>query len=352
VLPGIRDQTGASEAGLGAALLVMAVGALPAMLAAGVAVDRLRPPVGLALLLFAAAVVLPGFAGSVPMLALSLVVVGAASGALDVIANAAVASLEAESGRRLMQAAHALFSLGVVAGSVTAGLARQAGASPKQALVVAAAAVALTAVANRGRPQRRTVGERRAAIIFSRTLVILGALCAVAFVVESGVESWSALYLEDELESSAAVGGLGPGSFAAAMALGRLFGQGIGGRTGDRTLLAGGVALAGVGTLIAAAAPGAPTALAGFAVAGAGIAVAAPVFFGTAGRVASPEERGGSVATVTTISYLGFLAGPALMGAIAGGIGFRAAWVTLTCVAASLAIAVLVLALPLRARGE
>jgi MFS family permease len=352
VLPGVRAETGASEAGLGAALLFVAVGALPTMLAAGLAVDRLGPLVAPALLLFAAASALPAFAGSVPALAVALVAVGATSGALDVAANASVATLEAETGRRLMQAAHALFSAGVVVGSVSAGLAREAGASPRQVLLVTACAVAASALTNLGGPRRAAVERRPARLVLSPVLAVLGALCAVAFVFESGIESWSAIYLEDELDASPATSGLGPGSFAAAMATGRLLGQGLGARVGERALVGSGAVAAACGVLVAAAATSPPVALVGFALGGAGIAVAAPVFFGAPAYLAGPAQRGGAVSTVTTISYLGFLAGPALMGGVGGALGLRAIWLVLAGVAATLAAAVLALALPLRGRAK
>jgi MFS family permease len=297
--------------------------------------------------------VLPGFAGSVPQLALALVVVGAASGALDVAANAAVASLEAETGRRLMQGAHALFSAGVVAGSVGGGLARDTGASPRQVLLATAGLVAVTAFANRVGPRREvSSGRRPARLVFTPTLVLLGVLCGLAFVVESGIESWSAIYLEDELDASPATSGLGPGSFAAAMATGRLLGQGLGMRVGERALVAGGAAIAAFGVLFAAGAGTALVALAGFAIGGVGISMAAPVFFGAPGYLASPAERGGAQATVTTISYLGFLAGPAVMGAVGATLGLRAIWLAVAAVAAMLAAAVVALALPLRGRAK
>jgi MFS family permease len=62
----------------------------------------------------------------------------------------------------------------------------------------------------------------------------------------------------------------------------------------------------------------------GFFLGGAGISVAAPVLLGTAGRGASSEERGTSVASVTTISYLGFLLGPPLIGLVSGALDLRA----------------------------
>jgi MFS family permease len=181
---------------------------------------------------------------------------------------------------------------------------------------------------------------------------VLGGLCAVAFVVEGGIESWSALYLEEELGASPAASGLGPGSFAAAMAAGRLLGQGVGSRVGDRLLVAGGASIAGLGLLLAAGADTAPVALAGFAIGGAGISLAAPVFFGAPSYLASPAERGGAVATVTTMSYLGFLAGPALMGAVGATSGLRAIWLVLAGIAVALAATVGAATLPLRGRAK
>jgi MFS family permease len=77
------------------------------------------------------------------------------------------------------------------------------------------------------------------------------------------------------------------------------------------------------GLLLAALAPAVPLALLGFAIGGAGVSVAAPTLFGAAGRGASEAERGSAVASVTTISYLGFLVGPPLIGAVSGATDLR-----------------------------
>src|SRR4051794_8928423 len=126
LLPAVQRHVGASKSQLGLALLCVAVGALPAMLATGAILDRAgRSLVGPSLLLFAAAIVAPGFASSLGGLALALVGVGVGSGVLDVAINAQASSLEAATERRLMPMAHALFSAGLVVASVSVGLARQ-----------------------------------------------------------------------------------------------------------------------------------------------------------------------------------------------------------------------------------
>jgi MFS family permease len=168
---------------------------------------------------------------------------------------------------------------------------------------------------------------------------VLGVLCGVAFVVESGIENWSALYLETELDASPAVGGLGPGLFAAAMVAGRSLGHWLETVVGDRLLLMGGAVTAGGGLALAAVAPAVPVALVGFALGGAGISVAAPTLFGAAGRGAPDAERGSAVASVTTVSYLGFLGGPPLMGVVSGALDLRAGVAMLAGIAVLLAAA-------------
>ncbi|MGH3037399.1 MAG: MFS transporter [Gaiellaceae bacterium] len=340
LVPDIKEQVGASVAELGAALLAVGVAALPAMLLTGRLVDRVGArAMPAALVLFGVAALMPGLAGSVPQLALALVLVGATSGALDVVINVAASSFEVSGGQRLMQLAHAAFSAGFLVAAVSVGLARAAGAEPLAVLAGTAVFLFATALLNRGHagaaPGPRADGRLR----FSRRLLLLGVLCGVAFVVESGIENWSALFLETELDASPAVGGLGPGLFAAAMVTGRSLGHWLEAVVGDRPLLVGGAATAGGGLALAAVAPAVPVALTGFALGGAGISVAAPTLFGAAGRGAQDAERGSAVASVTTVSYLGFLAGPALMGVVSGAVDLRAGMAMLAVIALLLAAA-------------
>jgi MFS family permease len=123
------------------------------------------------------------------------------------------------------------------------------------------------------------------------------------------------------------------------MVIGRTAGQNLEGRLGERRLFTAGATLAGVGLAVAASASVLPVAVLGFFLGGAGISVAAPIAFGSAGRGADPGERGSAVASVTTVAYLGFLAGPALIGGVSGAAGLRAGIGLLALVAALLALA-------------
>lgn len=323
LVPDVKEQVDASVTELGIAFLAVALAALPAMLITGRIVDRVGPRVlPLALLLFGLAVLLPGLAGSVWQLTLALVLVGLTSGAVDVVINVAATNVETSGGPRVMQIAHALFSVGFLVAAIAVGIARGAGAGPPAILAGVSALVLISAAVNRGYPVSPRSGAPRQ-FTFSRRLLVLGLLCGLAFMIEGGIENWSALFLETDLDASPAVSGLGPGFFAAAMVAGRLLGQWLELRVGDRRLLATGALTASGGLLLAAVAPAIPLALLGFALGGAGVSVAAPTLFGAAGRAASEAERGSSVASVTTVSYLGFLVGPPLIGAVSGATDLR-----------------------------
>ena len=323
LVPDVKEQVDASVTELGIAFLALALAALPAMLVTGRIVDRVGPRIlPLTLVLFGLAAVLPGLAGSVWQLTLALILVGITTGAVDVVINVAATNVETSGGPRVMQVAHALFSAGFLVAAVAVGIARGAGAGALPVLAGIALLVLVSAAFNRGYPTApRREAPRR--IVLSHRLLVLGLLCGLAFMIEGGIENWSALYLETDLDASPTVSGLGPGAFAAAMVGGRLLGQWLELRVGDRRLLSVGALVGSGGLLLAAVAPAVPLALLGFAIGGAGVSVAAPTLFGAAGRGASEAERGSAVASVTTISYLGFLVGPPLIGAVSGATDLR-----------------------------
>jgi MFS family permease len=168
-------------------------------------------------------------------------------------------------------------------------------------------------------------------------LLVVGAVLALAFLVESGLESWSALFLERTLGSGPAVSGLGPGLFAGAMATGRLLAQKVERSSVAGRMLFAGLAAAG-GLVLAATAHHAIVALAGFVIAGGGLALSAPTMFGLAGRLGGEGGRGAALSTVAILGYLGFLAGPALMGAVSGASSLRGGFLFLCGVAVLLAL--------------
>lgn len=340
-LPAVRRAVAISDAKLGVVLLAISVGALPAMMVAGRLADRVGPRlVPLCLAAFAVAGAFPAFAESPWVLLVLLLVIGATTGALDIAINARANAIEAAANIRVMDGLHAAFSAGVVVGGIGAGLARRAGAHPGAILLVGSGLVATAAVVNSHAAKLPSAAAGRAPL--AAQLLLVGGVLAVAFLLESGVETWSALFIENELGASPAISGLGPGLFAAAMVTARLVAQ----RRPEaspvgRMRFAGAAGAAGLG--LAALAHRPVVALAGFVVAGLGLAVSAPTLFRVAGRYGAAP----AISTVAVLGYLGFVAGPPIFGAVAGATSVRGGFVFLCAMAA-----VLVATVPILRRGE
>jgi MFS family permease len=154
---------------------------------------------------------------------------------------------------------------------------------------------------------------RRGALL---ALGVLGTLAASAAFVEDSAASWSAIWLRDDLAASAAVGGLGFVAFQVAMTLGRLTGDRVVDRFGQRRVarIGGAVAAAGLGLMLAV--PSVPTALLGYALAGAGVATLVPAVYAAADGL--PGLRPGvGLTAVNWLLRVGFLVSPPLVGLIA-----------------------------------
>ncbi len=338
-LPAIKAQTGISDGQLGLALGAIALSAVPVMPLAGRLVDRVgaRRALPASLLAFAVVLPLPALVESLGLLIATLALLGLATGALDVIANTATAAWERVESDRLMSVAHGGFSGGVLLGSASAGLAREAGASPLPILLtvgVLVLAVAATQPAYRQATGEGEVrGEKRR---LPWVLVGIGLLTAGAFLCEDAIQSWSALHLERGLAASPGVSGLGPGLFAGAMAAGRLLGGPLGRRVREDVIVGVAGLLLVIGVLVLASAPTVPVALAGLVVAGAGTSVLAPVLYSAIGSRAAPGRQGADLATVTALGYVGFVAGPPLVGTVSAAATLPIALGSLALVAAAI----------------
>ncbi len=80
-----------------------------------------------------------------------------------------------------------------------------------------------------------------------------------------------------------------------------------------------------------------PTAIAGFACLGAGVAAGFPVMIGAAGRTPGFASAT-AIAAVSTTAYAGFMAGPPLIGLLAEAIGLSGALSLLVVLALGLAL--------------
>ncbi|MGJ4891800.1 MFS transporter [Bradyrhizobium sp. HKCCYLR20261] len=348
LVPFAKQRLAVDDATLGLLLLSLGVGSVASMLAAGVLSARYGSKPVVIVSGFALALLLPPLAvAATPVsLALALFAFGAALGSLDVSVNIQAIEVERLSERPLMSGFHAQFSIGGFAGSgvMTALLALELAPLPGT-LACAALALAAMVLAT----PRLLAGKPAQAgpllVVPHGAVLLLAALAAIMFLVEGAMLDWSALLLSGSGRLPAAQAGLGYIMFSIAMTAGRLAGDAVVARIGDRATLLWGSALAIAGFVVLLSVPSIIAAMFGFALIGLGASNLVPVLFRRAGAQ-SAMPVGLAVAAVTTAGYSGVLLGPA-------GIGFVAAATSLTAAFWGLAaLLVIVLAsAPLVARA-
>lgn len=350
-IPALREQAGLTDGQLGTALVCVGAGALPAMLVSGRLVDRWgqRATGAMLLGLGASGVLVAATARDLTSLALGLLVLGAMSGASDVAINAGAGVAQAGTGRPVLSWAHGLFSSSVVLVSLTTGLLRHLDAPllvPFLLVAGSATAVALLLMRLGSEPASvaRTVGHARLPPTANAPLLAIGALGALAFAVENGHQSWSALFFADVLSAGPAAASAGPAVFAAAVAVTRLFTADVAMRR-PRIVVLTGAATAAAGTALLAAAGSLAVGVIALALAAAGTAVLFPTLLGLATADTPDAARGSATSRVTATAYLGFVAGPVYVGAWAGTFGLPSAMLALATLAASMvALAPIILA--------
>jgi HAD superfamily hydrolase (TIGR01509 family) len=341
-IPAVQHQTAITNTELGLALFAIAAGALVAMPLTGRLCHQLgsRRPTIAALLLGCSGLALAAAATSLADLAGALFALGAGFGALNVAANAQGLALERRAGRPILSSLHAAYSGGGLAGAGIAALAAGAGVEPR--LHFGAVALALVAVGLAVRPHllpRDAEGVAPAATLARPrgVLLLLGAAAFCCMLAEGAAADWSAVYLSGSAGAAAAVAALGYTAFSLTMTGSRLVGDRLARRVTPVALVRGGGGLATAGLGLALLVPSAPVGLIGFAAMGAGLGVVVPVLFRAAGTAPGVPASVG-VAVVSTIGWLGFLAGPPAIGFASGAANLRAGLVIVVLATATLAL--------------
>ena len=341
-IPSAKHAHGLSEAGLALVLLAVAVGCVAALGLAGRCVARLGTRGAARLAAFAMTVTLASVllvpAGA--SLLATAFVLGAGMALFDVCINTEGAALERLGGRPVMSRLHALWSVGAMAGALAAAALFGFDVAPRWQL--AGLAIGIGTLMLAAAPGMRAAPASAPAPMRwawpSRPLLLIGGLIFAGMLAEGAMYDWSVLYLVQELGQPPARAALGYAAFCVAMAVVRFGGDALRERHAEPALLrAGGLlaALAMAGVLLA----GSPAlAWPGFALVGAGLALVAPILYGAAARLpgASPAA---SIASATSIGYLGLMLGPPLVGAIAQAVSLSAALAVVVVAALALAAA-------------
>src|SRR5262249_27843649 len=224
----------------------------------------------------------------------------------------------------LMSSFHAMFSVGGLAGALLSSVVAAAGVGAADHVLAAALLGSVTILVARSALIVVAPSPSPVFVRPTRGLLGLGVLALCALLAEGAIGDWSAVYLMDSRGASQSVAAAGFAAFSLTMAGGRFAGDHVAPWLGGAGVLRLSGACAAGGLLLALIVKEPVIAIAGFGLVGLGVANLIPVIFSAAGR-AYAIAPGHGLAAVATTGYVGFLAGPPVIGLAAEGAGLPAA---------------------------
>jgi MFS family permease len=332
--PEIKADLQLSNAVYGAAIAAFSGGALVAGLAAGTLIRRYNSSrvavvgtIGLA-----AFVVVASLATTPLVLAAALFVAGASDAITDVAQNAHGLRVQRNYGRSIINSLHAVWAVGAIlgglmgAGAIAVHMSRSThltiAAVVFSAVVVIAYPYLLRGPDHDDHPSAGSAGGGGVGIAVYATLVALVVIAIAGATVEDAGSSWATLYLRDSLGAPGALAAFGYVALVGFMFIGRLVGDRLVDRFGERAVARAGGFVAAAGMGAALALPSVPGTIAGFAAAGLGVATLIPAAMHGADQL--PGMRPGTGLTaVTWLMRVGFFGAPLLVGIVADATSLR-----------------------------
>ncbi|WP_061712640.1 MFS transporter [Kocuria palustris] len=343
-IPEVKNLLGLSDSELGIALFGIAAGSVPALLLTARLLDHLRsgPVCVVTAAIFSAALPLIGAAGNLWQLTGVLIVLGAASGVLDIAMNTAGIAYKQHTGRRLLSRLHGGYSLGVLAGAGGGVIATHLRISVTEHFLAVAAVLVILALvcapglwaqpwgtAGRGAPEAPVAQRTR---LFSLPLAI-AVLAVSGLLIEGLITDWSALLITRDLQAPACLGASALALFSLAMFISRSAGDAVLNRIPEKTVLVA-VAIVVASLVITGTLLAQPVVMvAAIGLIGLMLGPVFPLAVSRASR-SNPGRAAAMTAQVSAVGYFAYLAGPPGIGLIAEGIGLPiafAAVVILSC---------------------
>ncbi|MFE6736008.1 MFS transporter [Microbacterium sp. NPDC057650] len=337
--PEIKSALGLDAATYGLAIAAFPAGAIAAGLTAAMFVRRFGSAkvAVVGTVIVSLSLLAAGLAPSAVLFALALLLGGAADSITDVAQNAHSLRVQRGYARSIINSFHAIWSAGAVLGGAMAAAAIALGLPLGIHLSISAVIFVIVSLvaARLCLPGRDEAGEAPDAPhaaadkkprVSARTVFVLLALVLIAIagaVVEDAGMSWATLYLGSSLGAPAALAAVGYISLVGAQFVGRLVGDRLVDRFGQRAIARAGGAIVAVGMGLALAFPTVPGTIVGFMAAGFGVATLIPAALQAADAL--PGLRHGAGLTIVSwLLRLGFLLAPPLVGLIADNAGLRA----------------------------
>jgi MFS family permease len=329
-IPDIKIKLGLGDAAFGSVLFALPTGLMVSLPLSGYLVTRFgsKKVVTIAALLYPLVLILLGLAAATWQLAAILFIFGLSANLFNISVNTQAVGVEVKYGRSIMASFHGLWSLAGFCGAATGTLMIFLHVLPAYHFcIIFVGAAALVLVARKNAPDKDSGSSARQKL-FTRpdnTILKLGIIAFGSMVSEGAMFDWSGIYFQKVLLVPPNLVSFGFGAFMSTMAGGRFAGDVLITKFGvKRMLQVSGIFIAG-GLLTAIIFPYFYSSVFGFLLVGFGVSSVVPMVYGLAGK-STKMPPGVAIASVSSIGFLGFFAGPPLIGFIAQATNLRASF--------------------------
>ena len=323
-IPDIKSALHLSEAALGTLLFVMPIGQLFAMPFSGKIVTRYgsRAITILGLILYAACLPLIGLATEKWQLGFGLFLFGLFGNFCNIAVNTQGVYTQQLFDKPIIGSFHGSWSLAGFCGALTGLLLLALELSVFQHFGIAFVLVLIIIATNQKFMIKAKAKQETENTTYSfwknpdKNLLLLGVICFCGMASEGIMFDWSGVYFKEIIKAPGALVVLGYTTFMISMASGRFLSDFLVARYGARKVLMVSGLVISAGLYSAVLWPYLIPCTIAFMMVGFGVSNVVPIIFNVAGNNEN-VPTGIALTIVTSISFLGFLMGPPLIGYIA-----------------------------------
>jgi len=332
-IPDIKETLHLSEADLGTVLFSIPCGQLLMMPFSARIVVKYgsSKTVVMGIIMYIAAMVSLGFGSERWHLMLSLFFFGVFSNFTNISVNTQGLLTEGIFKKPIMSSFHGAWSLAGFTGALIGLLMMNIGLPPRIHFAVVALLLYIVIALNfrhlvktrPAKPQAIEADKQKGLLPkLNPALVWLGVIGFCSMVSEGIMFDWSGVYFKEVVKAPESLVVLGYTSFMIMMASGRFIGDKVTARFGrKRVLQVSGVLISG-GMYLAVFLPYIIPAAIGFMLVGLGVSTVVPGVYSIAGKTPGIEPSK-ALTAVSSVSFLGFLIGPPVIGYIAHAVGLK-----------------------------
>lgn len=342
-IPIIKTALSISEAELGTLLLLMPIGQISTMVLAGKLISIYGSSwiIKRCFLLYPFFLLLIGISPSYWALAAVLFFFGVSGNLCNIAMNTQAIEIEGITKRTLLSSCHGAWCFAGLVGALLGLLMINMGVGTFYHFMISFILVLslwlyskahLTNIIHKVSPQRQSIFKS-----VNPTLVALGIIGFLSMAIEGAMFDWSGVYFQTIVKAPENLVIMGYTSFILMMTLGRFVGNRIIEKYGKRRVLQLCGVLMSSGLFLSVFFPELWICIIAFMIIGLGSSLSVPSVYSTVGKV-STVAPSIALSFVSSISFLGFLMGPPLIGYIAESFDLRYSYGLFACFGILLAV--------------